>query len=82
MHKLSRELTFILSQACIILLPTSLLVTVTRETIEQGLTFLGLLVMENKLKLETTPVIQQLNEANIRTVMVTGQYSVTILIGS
>ena len=37
------------------------------------MTFLGLLVMENRLKPETTPIIRQLKEAAIRTVMVTGQ---------
>ena len=44
-----------------------------REQVECDLTFLGLLVMENRLKPETTPVIQQLSEANIRTIMVTGR---------
>ena len=39
---------------------------------ECDLTFLGLLVMENRLKPETSPVIHQLSEANIRTIMVTG----------
>ena len=43
-----------------------------REQVECDLTFLGLLVMENRLKPETTPVIRQLSEANIRTIMVTG----------
>jgi len=28
--------------------------------------------MENKLKPQTTPVIQELRDANIRTIMVTG----------
>ena len=36
------------------------------------MTFLGLVVMENKLKIETTPIIEQLNDANIKTIMVTG----------
>jgi cation-transporting ATPase 13A3/4/5 len=43
-----------------------------REQVECDLTFLGLLVMENRLKPETAPVIQQLLEANMRTIMVTG----------
>ena len=34
--------------------------------------FLGLLVLQNRLKPETAPVIQELQEANIRTVMATG----------
>ena len=44
-----------------------------REQVEKGLTFLGFLVTENRVKPETTPVIQQLMKANIRTVMVTGK---------
>ncbi|KAB7503984.1 putative cation-transporting ATPase, partial [Armadillidium nasatum] len=44
---------------------------ITREEVETDLHFLGLLVLENRLKDETTPVIRQLNNANIRTIMVT-----------
>ena len=40
--------------------------------IESDLTFLGFLIMQNTLKPETTPVINQLKKANIRCVMVTG----------
>ena len=40
---------------------------------ECDLTFVGLLVMQNKLKPETTPIITTLQEADIRTVMVTGE---------
>uniref|UniRef100_A0A8C6XB81 ATPase 13A5 n=1 Tax=Naja naja TaxID=35670 RepID=A0A8C6XB81_NAJNA len=43
-----------------------------REELESGLTFLGLLVMENRLKSETRPVLQELRQARIRSVMVTG----------
>ncbi|UYV64215.1 ATP13A3 [Cordylochernes scorpioides] len=43
-----------------------------REDIETGLTFLGLLAMENRLKPETAPVLATLHAAAIRTVMVTG----------
>nr|XP_060623236.1 probable cation-transporting ATPase 13A5 [Anolis sagrei ordinatus] len=43
-----------------------------RDELESGLTFLGLLVMENRLKGETRPVLEELSEARIRTVMVTG----------
>lgn len=50
-----------------------------REQLECDLTFLGLLVMENRLKVETTPVIQTLQEANIRTIMVTGDNMLTAL---
>ncbi len=54
-----------------------------RDQVEKDLTFLGLLVMENRLKPETTPIIRQLKEAAIRTVMVTGRnisYILRILI--
>ena len=47
--------------------------SVFREQVEKNLNFLGLLVMENKLKPETTPVINELKEANIRCIMVTGE---------
>ena len=43
-----------------------------REDLELNLEFLGLLVMENRLKADTAIVILQLSEAAIRTVMVTG----------
>jgi len=35
--------------------------------VEVEMDFLGLLVMENRLKVETTPVISELNRANLRT---------------
>ncbi|XP_008070000.1 probable cation-transporting ATPase 13A5 [Carlito syrichta] len=43
-----------------------------REKVESELTFLGLLIMENRLKKETKPVLRELSEACIRTVMITG----------
>ncbi|XP_039086323.1 probable cation-transporting ATPase 13A5 [Hyaena hyaena] len=43
-----------------------------REKVESDLTFLGLLIMENRLKKETKPVLKELHEACIRTVMITG----------
>ncbi|XP_014638495.1 PREDICTED: probable cation-transporting ATPase 13A5 [Ceratotherium simum simum] len=46
--------------------------SLTREKVESELTFLGLLVMENCLKKETKPVLKELSEACIRTVMITG----------
>ncbi|PKU47631.1 hypothetical protein llap_2097 [Limosa lapponica baueri] len=52
-----------------------------RDEAESGLTFLGLLVMENRLKQETKPVLQELAAAHIRSVMVTGdnlQTAVTV----
>lgn len=44
-----------------------------REEAESGLEFLGLLVMENRLKQETKPVLRELAAAHIRNVMVTGK---------
>ena len=46
---------------------------INREEAESDLHFLGLLILENRLKMETTPIINQLRNANIRTVMVTGK---------
>ncbi|KAL3862286.1 hypothetical protein ACJMK2_008267, partial [Sinanodonta woodiana] len=52
---------------------------IQREQVEKGLEFLGLLVMENRLKPTTGAVIKQLRDANIRTVMVTGDNMLTAL---
>ncbi|NWJ02679.1 AT135 ATPase, partial [Crypturellus undulatus] len=52
-----------------------------REVVESELVFLGLLVMENRLKWETEPVLRELAAARIRSVMVTGdnlQTAVTV----
>ncbi|CAI9612182.1 unnamed protein product [Staurois parvus] len=52
-----------------------------REVVESNLTFLGLLILENRLKPETSSVLKELSAANIRTVMVTGdnlQTAVTV----
>ncbi|KAM7098534.1 polyamine-transporting ATPase 13A2 isoform 2-T2 [Molossus nigricans] len=52
-----------------------------RGTVEQELSLLGLLVLRNLLKPQTTPVIQALRRARVRTVMVTGdnlQTAVTV----
>lgn len=45
---------------------------VPRGAVECDLTFCGLLVMENRLKPQTTPTIKILHDAQIRTVMITG----------
>ncbi|XP_053314968.1 probable cation-transporting ATPase 13A4 [Spea bombifrons] len=55
--------------------------TLKREEVESNLSFLGLLVMENRLKLETRPVLRELDGSKIRTVMITGdnlQTAVTV----
>jgi hypothetical protein len=44
-----------------------------REDVEACLIFLGLIVMENRLKPETTGIISVLRNASIRTIMVTGE---------
>ncbi|XP_053566201.1 probable cation-transporting ATPase 13A4 [Bombina bombina] len=52
-----------------------------RKEMESDLTFLGFLIMENLLKPESNSVLEELNAANIRTVMVTGdnlQTAVTV----
>lgn len=46
---------------------------IQKEIIEKDLTLLGLIVMENRLKPDTTSCIQALNDANIRVIMVTGK---------
>ena len=45
-----------------------------RTEVETDLEFLGLIVLENRIKRETKPVIKQLKGANVRTVMVTGDH--------
>ncbi|XP_040284291.1 probable cation-transporting ATPase 13A5 isoform X3 [Bufo bufo] len=43
-----------------------------REEVENELQFLGFLILANRLKSETKPVLHELKSANIRTIMVTG----------
>uniref|UniRef100_A0A8D1C6W3 Cation-transporting P-type ATPase N-terminal domain-containing protein n=1 Tax=Sus scrofa TaxID=9823 RepID=A0A8D1C6W3_PIG len=43
-----------------------------RDQVESDLIFLGLLILENRLKEETKPVLEELISARIRTVMITG----------
>lgn len=50
-----------------------------REELELDMEFLGLVVLENRLKPETTPVITQLKDAALRTVMVTGDNILTAI---
>ncbi|KAJ4431250.1 hypothetical protein ANN_19847 [Periplaneta americana] len=50
-----------------------------REDVEAGLIFLGLIIMENRLKPETTGIISMLRNASIRTIMVTGDNMLTAL---
>jgi cation-transporting ATPase 13A3/4/5 len=48
-----------------------------RDYFEADLQFLGLLVLENKLKEATLPTIETLNECNVRTIMATGDNTLT-----
>ncbi|KAJ2946942.1 hypothetical protein O0L34_g16288 [Tuta absoluta] len=52
---------------------------VKREALECDMAFLGFLVMQNSLKPETTQVIKDLHEANLRLVMVTGDNIMTAM---
>ncbi|VDK50707.1 unnamed protein product [Cylicostephanus goldi] len=50
---------------------------ISRNLVEAELTLLGLIVLENRVKPVTLGVINQLNRAHIRTVMVTGDNLLT-----
>ncbi|GFV89948.1 probable cation-transporting ATPase 13A3 [Trichonephila clavipes] len=51
----------------------------TRDYLENDLEFLGLVVLENKLKPETIPALDTLKNADIRSVMVTGDNLLTAI---
>lgn len=53
--------------------------SVKRNEIECNLDFLGLLIMQNKLKPVTTSTIEKLNSCNVRTVMATGDNILTAI---
>lgn len=50
---------------------------ISREKIECDLEFLGFVILENRLKADTTSVISSLMAANVRTIMVTGDNILT-----
>ena len=52
---------------------------IDREKLENDLDFLGLIIMENRLKPETCEVIKSLKAANVRTIMCTGDNILTAL---
>ncbi|KAL6469154.1 hypothetical protein MHYP_G00226780 [Metynnis hypsauchen] len=52
---------------------------INRDHIETNMEFLGLIIMQNKLKAETPGVLGDLRRANIRTVMVTGDNMLTAI---
>ncbi|XP_053566183.1 polyamine-transporting ATPase 13A3 [Bombina bombina] len=52
---------------------------ISRDAIENNMTFLGLIIMQNKLKDETPGVLEDLRKAKIRMVMVTGDNMLTAI---
>ncbi|XP_044526812.1 polyamine-transporting ATPase 13A3 [Gracilinanus agilis] len=53
--------------------------SINRDAIESNMNFMGLIIMQNKLKQETPAVLEDLRKANIRTVMVTGDNMLTAI---
>ncbi|XP_023167868.2 probable cation-transporting ATPase 13A3 isoform X2 [Drosophila hydei] len=51
----------------------------SREEVEHNLEFLGFVILENRLKPDTSAVIKSLNLANIRSIMVTGDNILTAM---
>merc|ERR1719410_508604 len=49
----------------------------TRDQVEMDIEFLGLIIMENRLKAASVGVIKELKNADIRTIMVTGDNILT-----
>jgi len=52
---------------------------IEREKLENNLEFLGLIIMENRLKPQTSAVISRLKAASVRTIMCTGDNILTAL---
>ena len=50
------------------------IMTAKREDIEKEFTFVGFLIMENRLKPVTTSTIDLLHSAEVKTIMVTGTH--------
>ena len=50
---------------------------IERENVESDLEFLGLIILENRLKPESAPTIKILKSANIRIIMCTGDNILT-----
>ncbi|XP_018532714.1 polyamine-transporting ATPase 13A3 isoform X3 [Lates calcarifer] len=53
--------------------------SLSRDLIETNMEFLGLIIMQNKIKQETAGVLCELRKANIRTLMVTGDNMLTAI---
>lgn len=52
---------------------------IKREDIEKRLNFIGFMILENCIKPETKPIIEDLHAANIRCVMITGDNLMTAI---
>eukprot|EP00057_Strongylocentrotus_purpuratus_P023454 XP_011677928.1 PREDICTED: probable cation-transporting ATPase W08D2.5 [Strongylocentrotus purpuratus] len=52
---------------------------IQRDAVESDLQFLGLMILQNKLKPETIPSLQELHQAKIRTLMITGDNILTAI---
>lgn len=52
-----------------------------RDECEMELEFLGIIVMENRLKPETAPVIEILRQAEIKIIMITGNKCNSLSVG-
>ena len=50
-----------------------------REVVESDLTFLGMLIMENKMKDVTSDVIKTLQDCEVDTIMATGDNVLTAI---
>lgn len=50
-----------------------------RNDVESGLDFIGFIIFENKLKMASAAVINELNEAGIRNIMCTGDNILTAI---
>ncbi|XP_040000025.1 probable cation-transporting ATPase 13A3 [Xiphias gladius] len=53
--------------------------SLSRDLVETNMEFLGLIIMQNKIKQETAGVLRELRQANIRTLMVTGDNMLTAI---
>ncbi|KAI3375135.1 hypothetical protein L3Q82_021654 [Scortum barcoo] len=53
--------------------------SLSRDLIETNMEFLGLIIMQNKIKEETAGTLRELRQANIRTLMVTGDNMLTAI---
>ncbi|XP_072297890.1 polyamine-transporting ATPase 13A3-like [Eucyclogobius newberryi] len=51
----------------------------SRDVLENNMEFLGLIIMQNKMKEETSGVLMDLHQAQIRTLMVTGDNMLTAI---